>query len=257
VFDLYEAPEHTGEVIGASLRRLSVASQAVQIRVDATMIRFDVDALLVASNANALRRFHYFYEVEFTDGTTGDNGLVMIGSIRWPDEVVVFTDSGVEITLPFHWGDDEQVIFREESMDLAISLNNSEFVSFTDYAVQYVLDFMSSEQFRFSDLSIAPMGIIDRAESVTVTEFSTVKGDVSNVAPMSEYVTLAEVMTGGPIIALSDAVFMAEFWTRILDFRMQPESVTWTDVLVVSELAASDSRPGAFIPGAALLGSPT
>jgi hypothetical protein len=32
--------------------------------------------------------------------------------------------------------------------------------------------------------------------------------------------------------------------------------VTLTDALVVSAVAATDARPGAFVPAAALLGSP-
>jgi hypothetical protein len=250
VFDLYEAPAPYGEVIGASLRRLSVAPQAVQVRVDATMIRFNVQALLVASNSNALRRFHYFFDVWFTDD------LATVGSIVWPDEAVIFTDSGVEVTIPFHWGDDEQVIFREDAFSTAFAINNTEFVALADYAIDYLFDFLTSEAVRLSDISVAWSGVHHWDEAVTFTATVTAKGDVSDVETMAEYVTLSEVLIGGPIITLADAVFMAEFWTRILEFQTPPEFVTFTDKLEVSEVAATDSRPGAFIPGSALLGSP-
>lgn len=254
MYDIFESPAPYAEVIGASLRKLSVAPQAVQVTVDATMIRFDVQALLVASNANALRRFHYFFEVEFTDGTTGDNGLQVIGGITWPDEVVVFSDEGVEITLPFTWGEDEFVTFAETAFSRAFAIHQQEFVNFADYAVNYVLDFLATESVRLSDLSVALMGVVNRAESVTWTESLAAIG--GNAVALAEYVSISETFTGGPAFIFGDAVFWAEFLFYVMDYVVQPETVTLTDLLVVSEVAATDSRPGAFVPGAALLGSP-
>jgi hypothetical protein len=255
-FDLFEQPTPASETINVTLRQLAVTPQAIDFRVDATMIQFSVFAQLVSSNNNALRRLHLFFEVEFTDGTTGDNGLAILGDITWPDEVVIFTDSGVEITLPFHWGDDEFVILTEDAFGVSWSINQSEFVTLADSAVRSILDFLASETFRFSDVSVGLTGVVNRAESVTVTDFGTVKGDVSDVATMAEFISLSETIGGANSIIFSDAVFMAEFWTRIFDFQIQPDSVVWLDAMVVSEVAATDSRPGAFIPGAALLGSP-
>jgi hypothetical protein len=253
-FDLFEAPSPTGEIVGATVRQLVVQPQAIEFKVDATMIQFDVDAILVASNTNALRRFHFFFEVEFTDGTTGDNGLVMLGDILWPDEVVVFTDDGMEVTLPFHWGDDEFVTFTEDAFGIAFAIQQAEFVTLADFAVRYVLDFLATEQVRLSDLSIAWQGVSRWDEVVAVTETMTTVG--GNTVALSEHVTISETFTGGPAFIFGDAVFMQEWWTYVMDFQVQPDSVTWTDALVVSEVAATDARPGAFVPGSALLGSP-
>ena len=254
-FDLYESPAPYGEVIGAALRRLSVAPQAVEVKVDATMIRFEVQALLVASNSNALRRFHYFFEVEFTDGTTGDNGLIIAGQPTWPAEVVFFTDDGVEAVIPFHWGDDEQVLFREIQFRVAYSISATEFVTLADFAVNYVLDFLTAERLTFADLSVAVQGIINRAEAVNWVDSLTILG--GNTIALSENVNISEVMLGGPAVIFSDAVRWTELSTLVFDFQLQPEFVTWTDALVVSVVAATDARPGAFIPGSALLGSST
>jgi hypothetical protein len=153
--DLFEAPAGTGEVVEVGLRKLKVDPQAIELRVDATGQRLDVYAVLVSSNSNALRRFHYFFNVAFTDGETGDDGLEIIGSpIGWV-ESVIFTDSGLEVTIPFHWGDDEEVIFTEDAFSVAYSIHNNEYVTFADYAIKYVLDFLATEQVRFSDISVA------------------------------------------------------------------------------------------------------
>jgi hypothetical protein len=247
-FDLFEQPAPQSESVSVTLRKLSVHAQAIEVRVDATMIQFDVWAEMVSSNTNALRRLHLFYEVEFTDGMTSS------GDIQWPDEVVFFTEDGLEIVVPFHWGDDEFVTFTEDAFGIAFAIQQAEFVALADFGIRYVLDFRWDEAARYSDISIAAQGVINRNESVFITE--SLVGLGGNSVALAEYVSVSEVMLGGPAVIFADAVFMAEFWTRVLDFFIQPDSVTWLDELVVSEVAATDSRPGAFIPGAALLGSP-
>jgi hypothetical protein len=77
-----------------------------------------------------------------------------------------------------------------------------------------------------------------------------------NTVALREHVTISETFSGGPAFIFGDAVFMAELWNYVMDYLVQPDTVTWTDTLVVSEVAATDARPGAFIPGSALLGSP-
>ncbi len=246
-------PSTTGEVISATLRELAIDVQAIEVRVDATMIQFDVHALLVSSNPDALRRVHFFYEVTFTDGSF-DDGLVMTADFVWPDEAVIFTDDGLEATVPFHWGDDEAVVFTEEASSIALAVNYAEFVHLTDYAINYILDFHWFDQARFSDISIAWMGIGRWDENVFVNESMNVLG--GNTVALRETVSISEVLIGGPAVIFGDAVFLAELWFYVMDFQIQPDFVTWTDALVVSEVAATDARPGAFVPGSALLGSP-
>ncbi len=49
-----------GEAVYAALRTLKVDAQAIELlRVNATMVRFEVQAQLVANNTNALRRLHF------------------------------------------------------------------------------------------------------------------------------------------------------------------------------------------------------
>ncbi|HEY6509740.1 MAG TPA: hypothetical protein VIY56_17075 [Vicinamibacterales bacterium] len=247
-FDLLEKPGPLSETIAVSLRKVSVAPQAIEFKVDATRIQFEVHAELVSSNTNALRRFHFFYEVTFTDD------LQTVGGITWPDEVVFFTDDGMSVTLPFHWGDDEFVTFTEDQFKINFAINTAEFVTLADYSVQYILDFLSIETLRFTDLSVAWKGVQRWDESVFVNDGIAMTG--GNTVALSESVAISEVMIGGPDVAFSDAVFWAEFLFYVMDFQVQPDSVVWVDALVVSEVAATDARPGAFIPGAALLGSP-
>ena len=256
MFNEFDTPAQTGEIITATLRKLDIAAQVVELRVDTAMIRFDVDAVLVASNSNALRRFHYFFNVTFTDGPSGDNGLVMLGDITWPDEVVVFTDDGMTVTLPFHWGDDEFVTFTEDAFSKAFAIQNTEFVTLADFSIKYVLDFLTDESVRFSDLSVAWTGLHRWDESVAWAETMNVQGDVKNVPSVQESFFISEVLIGGPIITFGDSVRWSEMLFYVMDFQIQPEFVTFTDALVVSVVAATDSRPGAFIPGSALLGSP-
>lgn len=246
--DLYEAPVTTTEVVGASLREIKVHAQIIELRVDATMIQFEVDAILVASNTNALRRLHFFYDVTFTDG------LEATGAFFWPDEVVVFSEDGLEVVVPIHWGDDEAVILAEQVFKAAWSIQYNEFARFEDYAISYVLDFLASERFSFADMSIAWTGLHRWDEQAVVTDGWTVLG--GNAIGLNESVTISETVTGGPAFIFGDAVFWQEFLIFVMDFLVQPEAVTFTDALVVSEVAATDARPGAFIPGSALLGSP-
>jgi len=250
VFETFEAPSGTGELIAATLRRLDVDAQIVEVRVDATMIRFDVSALLVASNANALRRFHYFFSVTFTD----NGGPIMSGDVPWPDEVVVFSEDGYTATLPFPT-DEDFVAFVEVALGVAWAANYAEFVTFADYAVNILVDVPFADAVSLSTLSVAINGVVDRSENVFLNESLTVLG--GNGVVIGESVSISEVMIGGVVVVFGDAVFMAETWTNVLDYAVFPDSVTLTDTMAVSEVGGFDSRPGAFIPGAALLGSPT
>jgi hypothetical protein len=249
VFKTFDTPAPTGETISASVRRLSVASQAIEVRVDATMVQFEVDALLVASNSNALRRFHFYFDVWFTDA------LAMEAGFQWPEEVVVFTDDGLEVAIPVHWGDDEVVLFAEQVLGADFAIEAAEFVALADYSIQYVLDFAAGETLRFSDMSVAWDGVHAWAETVVALDALSVIG--GNTVALQELVSLSEVMIGGPIVTFGDAVRWSELVFYVMDFALQPESVTWVEVLTVSLVANTDARPGAFIPGSALLGSPT
>lgn len=246
--DLYESPVSTGEVVGASLREIKVHAQVIELRVDATMIQFEVDAILVASNTNALRRFHFFYDVTFSEAFSATGAFV------WPEEIVLFSDDGLEVVVPIHWGDDEAVVLAEQAFKAAWAIHYNEFVRFADFAIRYVLDFLSTERFTLSDMSIAWDGLYRWDEQVVVADGWTVLG--GNAIGLNESVTISETVTGGPAFIFGDAVFWQEFLIFVMDFGVQPEFVTFTDALVVSEVAATDARPGAFIPGSALLGSP-
>ena len=264
MFGDFELPERLGEVIQPTLRQIHVDVQAVLLRVDVQAIRLDVKALLVASDANSLRRIHRDLDVWFVDGETGDDGLEMTGGLDptlW-NESVVFSDgtlgdNGMTVAQPFAW-DDGEVIFTEVEFFANWAINYAEFVTFADFSVQYTLDFLTEELVKFADLSVAWTGVFggpEFSDTVNISEVMTMGG--GNTVALSESVSISEVMIGGPIISLADAVRWSEIVFWVMDYQLQPETVTITDTLVVSEANASDARPGAFVPGAALLGSPT
>ncbi len=250
----FQDAEGIGEVVGAALREINVRVQAIEMRADATRIELSVDAILVSSTASGLQRFRRDLAVVFSDGPNGDDGLAIIGQPTWANEVVFFTDAGVQVVIPFHWGDDEFVTFTEDQLRAAWAINYAEYVAFADYAVKYVLDFLSADRVAFSDISVAWQGVGRWDEVVRIDETMSVFG--GNTVALSENVTISEVMIGGPLVQFADAVRWSEITSYVMDYTVQPETVTITDTLVVSQVAASDARPGAFIPGAALLGSP-
>lgn len=252
----FEQPSVRSEQVGVTARLLKVDPQAIELRVDATMIQFDVYAELVASNSNALRRIHFFYNVTFSDGPTGDDGFEMVGNIVWPDESVIFSDSGLVVTQPIDIVLHE-VNFTEDDFKAAWAIHNSEFVTFADYAIDFILDFLSINTVTFSDISIAWAGVHHADDAVTVDESLFIIGGNNALVSLRESVNISETLIGANSFAFGDAVTLFEFWDTGLAFPLILEVVTWTDVLVVSEVAATDARPGAFIPGSALLGSPT
>ena len=163
-----------GEAVHAALRKLDIAAQAVVLRVDATMLDFDVYAQLVSNDTDFLQRHHYLESVWFTDGPTGDDGFVIQGTFVLPAESVIFTDgtngdNGLVIFLPISMGS-EAVTFTEDAYSQAFAINNTEYVTFADYSVQYLLAFNRDEQVIFSDMSIAWASIYEWDESVLVSD---------------------------------------------------------------------------------------
>lgn len=249
-----------GEIVRAALRKMSVAVQAVQMRVDATMIQFIVRAELVATNNERLRRIRRVLDVWFVDGTDGDNGLVIYGQPEWEAESVTFLDgtdgdNGLEITAPITAGD-EVVFFTEDAYSQAWAIRNTEFVQLRDFSIQYVLDFLRAEQVVFSDISVAWQGIVQPLDALTVTDSVTFTG--GGVIGAADSFTISEVMQGGPAVIFGDAVALFEVWGTEPQFPPIAETIFFVETkMVVSEVAATDARPGAFIPGSALLGSST
>jgi hypothetical protein len=251
----FEQPSLRNETVAASVRVLSVAPQAIEFRVDATMIQFMVQAELVSSNSNALRRFHYFFEVEFIDD------MVVLGSVTWPeDEVVVFSDgtngdNGFRIFLPITIdGAEETVTFTEIDYSQGWAINNTEFVQFMDFSIQYVFDLLNTENLTFTDFSTAWAGVQQWDEAVNISEVLT--GTGGNAISLGEAMNISEVLIGANSFVFGDAVTTFEYWDFYPTYPMLYEAWFITDALVVTEVAATDARPGAFIPGAALLGSP-
>jgi hypothetical protein len=247
-----------GEVIAATLKKVNIAVQAVQLRVDAAMIEFHVQAEMVATNADALKRLHFFYNVEFRDGETGDDGLVIIGEPPLWDEVVFFLDGvngddGLVTTMPIEMGD-ETVFFTEDGLKQAYAISNTEFVTFRDFSIRSILDFLGSEQVNFADMSIAWQGQFGWAEQVTLNDTMTAVG--GNSVALSEHVTISETFTGGPAFIFGDAVVMAEAWWFEPTYPNIAETVSFEETsMKAAPVAGTDSRPGAFVPGQALLGS--
>lgn len=248
-----------GEAVHAALRKLDIAAQAVVLRVDATMLDFDVYAQLVSNDTDFLQRHHYLEPVWFTDGPTGDDGFVIQGTFVLPAESVIFTDgtngdNGLVIFLPISMGS-ETVTFTEDAYSQAFAISNTEYVTLADYSVQYLLAFNRDEQVIFSDMSIAWASIYEWDESVLVSDSLVTLG--GNTVALSESVTISEVVLGANSVILGDAWGVFESWFTTLASPIISDTVTWTDTLVVSVVAATDSRPGAFITGSALLGSPS
>jgi hypothetical protein len=251
-----------GEAIHAALRKMNIAAQAVVVRVDATMMAFDVYAQLVSNNTDFLQRHHYFEPVYFVDGSAGDNGFVMEGTLKWPDEFVVFTDgtngdNGLVVTLPLDLIVDA-LTFTEDAFFVDVSIHDDEFVAFADFGISYIIAFNRDEQFVFSELSVAWSGVINRNEAVFIDDSLTIFGG-NNTVFWHESVNISETVVNDISydFTFGDAVTMFEFWDTGLVAPSVADYVTWTDTLVVSQVAATDARPGAFVPGAALLGSPS
>jgi hypothetical protein len=258
----FEQPAQRAEQIEPSVRVLHVEPVAWEFRVDATMIQFEVYAELVSSTTNALRREHLSFEVIFSDGPNGDDGLIFIGNIKWPDETVVFSDGlsgndGLVIWTPATAHDD--LIFADIDLLKTWAIPSQEFVSFYDYAIDYTISKATTENATFHELSASWSAINQHEElSVTLVEGFTETGGMANKAPEVFLISESLMTDDGTTLtfALGEAFFISETIDLLPTAPAMYEDFYITDTLRVDAVGVSDARPGAFVPGAALLGSP-
>ncbi len=203
--------------------------------------------------------------VIFSDGPTGDDGLVMGGFYKLPDESVVFTDgpngdNGLWLYIPITVdGADETFVFSEIDHTQNWTIHDSDFTSFLESSLHYVIDVASFEQFIFKDISVGWFGKMRWNEQVVINDSMFVLGG-NNDLYLRETVNISETVTNDASFDFhfGDAVTMFEFWDTGFAFpTIISDGWIVTDKVVVSKVAATDSRPGAFIPGGALLGSPS